>query len=143
MFFQILKALHYLASQNLCHRDVKPANILYSKLDRAKYLFELADFGLVIHQRLASNPCGTSGFMAPEVDLPLLGYPQTPKMDIYSLAMTIEWAYPDMPGSIYRSPSWVWWKPAFNAMTIANPAERASAEVLLFGISWGESLTKK
>ncbi|KAI1941273.1 hypothetical protein LOZ66_001787 [Ophidiomyces ophidiicola] len=44
---QILSALDYLAYQNLIHRDVKPANILYSIQPNGRYHFYLADFEFI------------------------------------------------------------------------------------------------
>ncbi|KAK4065225.1 uncharacterized protein Triagg1_8664 [Trichoderma aggressivum f. europaeum] len=57
---QSLSGLDYLASSNVCHRDVKPDNILYYTLpDKNSYHFQIADFGLAHHQSLAKTVCGT------------------------------------------------------------------------------------
>jgi serine/threonine protein kinase len=87
---QMLSALDYLSSKELCHRDVKPSNILFDKIDR-RYNFQLADFGLANHQKHAKTWCGTRVYMAPELQHGhgLGKYPQTPKMDIWSLFVTI------------------------------------------------------
>lgn len=64
---QMLCALDYLAHQRLCHRDVKPENILYWHVAQGVYGFQLADFGLVNHQRFATTFCGTGYYQAPEL----------------------------------------------------------------------------
>lgn len=87
---QMLSALDYLSSRNLCHRDVKPANILFST-HHDQHHFQLADFGLANHQQLAGTVCGTRVYAAPELhpDYGLGRYRQTPKMDVWSLFVTI------------------------------------------------------
>ncbi|KAI1962425.1 hypothetical protein LOZ58_002767 [Ophidiomyces ophidiicola] len=52
---QILSALDYLAYQNLIHRDVKPANILYSIQPNGRYHFYLADFEFIDNFGTTSN----------------------------------------------------------------------------------------
>lgn len=42
---QILSALDYLASKDICHRSVNPDNILYVN-EGGNFIFQLADFGL-------------------------------------------------------------------------------------------------
>lgn len=99
----MLSAFDYLASQNLCHRDIKPQNILYDCLDSDKYLFQLADFGLAHDFRLASTFCGSGLYMAPELHN---NKPQSPKMDMWSLFVTlieIHPMYPKFPPT-FRAP---------------------------------------
>lgn len=84
----MLRALDYLAHENLIHRDVKPDNILYSK-SNAGFTFQLADFGLARHysrhhSSAGGTVCGTTGFQAPEL-FPLcsnVNAKQSPKLDI-------------------------------------------------------------
>src|SRR4051812_48593879 len=79
---QMLSALDYLACNNVCHRDVKPENIVYywvQQEDDKAYTFQLADFGLTTrigHPGLARTQCGTGMYMAPEVHFGTFG--QTP-----------------------------------------------------------------
>ncbi|KAI1954028.1 hypothetical protein LOZ57_000372 [Ophidiomyces ophidiicola] len=84
---QILSALDYLAYQNLIHRDVKPANILYSIQSNGRYHFYLADFGLIDNFGTTSN-IGTRVYFAPEI---VLGMPQTDRVDVWALFMTMMW----------------------------------------------------
>lgn len=46
IIFQILKALEYLNSKQIMHRDFKPQNILVSKTNNNFTLIKIADFGL-------------------------------------------------------------------------------------------------
>lgn len=73
---QILVALSYLHSINIAHRDLKPENILLDENDNAK----LSDFGLsrfVKPDELATTPCGSPSYAAPEV---LSGAPYDAKL---------------------------------------------------------------
>ena len=66
---QILSALDYLASRKLCHRDVKPQNILFDTPSSGEYNFQLTDFGLVNYETQAQTFCGTPIYMPPELNL--------------------------------------------------------------------------
>jgi serine/threonine protein kinase len=84
---QMLSALDFLAFNKLCHRDVKPDNILYDHAAGKGYHFQLADFGLSNHHSQATTFCGTSYFQAPELytELRCDTRLQSPKMDVWSL----------------------------------------------------------
>ncbi|KAH6976076.1 kinase-like domain-containing protein [Ilyonectria sp. MPI-CAGE-AT-0026] len=96
MLYQMLRALTWLSSRNMCHRDVKPQNILYGEGEGGKgFLFQLADFGLAGVANVSFGRIGTVGYMAPEV---LAHGLHTPKMDVWSLFITLvtanNWRYP-------------------------------------------------
>lgn len=83
---QVLDALDACHSQAVFHRDVSPRNVIVDGSGRAV----LIDFGLGFSEeftagtRLTSQPLGTSGFRAPELDHdPLLA---APTVDVYSAA---------------------------------------------------------
>ncbi|PQE08149.1 calcium calmodulin-dependent kinase protein [Rutstroemia sp. NJR-2017a BVV2] len=85
---QMLFVLHHLeVARNILHRDIKPANILYT-IEEGKYIFRLADFGLSkgCDDASAKSDLGTEFYKAPKVGNDVR---QTPKMDIYSLYITL------------------------------------------------------
>ena len=100
VFQQMLRALMYIASVGILHRDVKPANILYTYEETApsesteglvmyeNFRFVLADFGLSKEQVQARTlQKGSPLYMAPEICIP--GAQQTYKVDVYSLGVTM------------------------------------------------------
>ena len=66
---QMCQALKYLHDRDICHRDVKPDNILIYSHD--PYVFKLSDFGLSKiappDQTNLETFCGTMLYCAPEV----------------------------------------------------------------------------
>lgn len=143
LMFHMLSALDYLAAQPkpLCHRDVKPDNILYRTRD-GEYNFQLADFGLVNVQQDADTFCGTKVFMAPEM-VQNHGQNICPKVDVWSLFVTLvsvipeksfnpgRWKtrpYPEIWAAIRReaecAQEWAY-------MAHEDPAQRASAAAML------------
>ena len=66
LFYQIVKAISYCQSKNICHRDIKLENILVQKND----IIKIIDFGFAIkcrknqYQKLL---CGTLCYMPPEI----------------------------------------------------------------------------
>ncbi|KAK3309295.1 kinase-like domain-containing protein [Chaetomium strumarium] len=144
---QMLSALDYLVFKNLCHRDVKPPNILYKSLRQDKYHFELADFGFANDIRLANTFCGTMFYLAPEVHSHGV---QTPKLDVWSLFVTMLEIHPqsnfpppgvtdylDIVRAVQAHQGWDQLKP----MARMDPARRASAAQMLVRIFNGQGLT--
>lgn len=86
-FHHMLKAIDYLAANDLIHRDLKPANILY-KSHQGQYLFQLGDLGFCNHASLSKTLAGTPFYTAPEI---YQGGKQTHKVDVWSLYVTMLW----------------------------------------------------
>jgi serine/threonine protein kinase len=97
---QICRALEYLKSHRIVHRDVKPANVFLNRTSRpANWHVKLGDFGIVkwgdFHSSIATGTLtvssqkglGTLKYMAPEQAL----RPKyvTIKADIWSLGITL------------------------------------------------------
>ena len=82
---QILNALEYIHSQKICHRDVKPENILFKG-----GIPKLADFGLarVMSGTSKFSMVGTPYYLAPEV----ISGDYNMKCDIWSLGVVIYYA---------------------------------------------------
>lgn len=145
---QMLAALDYLTSRQLCHRDVKPANILYT-IKGGNCIFQLADFGLSNHHTLAHTICGTEMFMAPEIrpgqDK------QTSKVDVWSLFVTVmsvmgtagldstRWRpYEEILDRVRTASSQ---HPNLSPMAREDPNFRASAAQMLVQVFDGHGLT--
>jgi len=68
-FKQIIIGLHYLHSQGVCHRDLKPQNILLS----SDYTIKIVDFGFATPLQgreghgFNATKVGTLSYMAPEL----------------------------------------------------------------------------
>ncbi|KLU90697.1 serine/threonine protein kinase [Magnaporthiopsis poae ATCC 64411] len=154
---QMLSALDYLAYNNVCHRDVKPDNIIYFWVradskdppDDKAYTFQLADFGLTTFNRLALTRCGSPYYMAPEVYYGKGA--QTPKVDVWSLFATIAdihacFSFPPAAANEYedvlraiRIASLV--KHQLTPMVREDPNHRASAAQMLVSAFGGRGLT--
>jgi len=91
MLRQLGSALDAIHGQDICHRDVKPENILVRGEGTAAEEFVLVDFSIAIVKDASetlhglSRAAGTFDYMAPEQ---AIGYAQ-PSSDIYSLARIV------------------------------------------------------
>ena len=66
IFKQIIQAINYCQSKNICHRDIKLENILIIKDDVVK----LIDFGFAVitdKETYQTLLCGSPSYMAPEI----------------------------------------------------------------------------
>lgn len=83
--YEIINAIDYLHSQNVCHLDIKPSNILIDRSGRVK----LADFGMSnsYYGLCNRDRVGTRLYRAPEV------FDEKPfdpfKADVWSLGMSL------------------------------------------------------
>ncbi|HMP28379.1 MAG TPA: serine/threonine-protein kinase [Saprospiraceae bacterium] len=89
ILYYIGKALSYLKSQNIIHRDVKPANIMFGGGDIAEGLIpKLGDFGLAVKienpDKTVSRLIGSANFIAPEIIDQKYSFP----VDLWALGVT-------------------------------------------------------
>ena len=83
---QILGILIYLESQNIVHKDIKPANILWDNNKQQAYLIDFGFSSLINSAGVSSTLLGTVGFMSPEQ---LFKGKISHQGDLYSLGATI------------------------------------------------------
>lgn len=96
IFMQICEVMHYAHSQGFVHRDLKPHNIMLTKVADRPDFVKLVDFGIVkldgikqaISQRLtaAGEICGSPIYMSPEQ---VLDEPVDARSDIYSFGIVM------------------------------------------------------
>jgi serine/threonine protein kinase len=87
IFKEILEPMLIMHSKGICHRDIKPKNIL---LDTEEFIIKITDFGLSVicsEYELLSGSCGTEQYKAPEV-LKDKDY-DGKKADIFSLGILL------------------------------------------------------
>ncbi|KAI3334146.1 kinase-like domain-containing protein [Ustulina deusta] len=149
VFRQMLQAIDFLATEDIIHRDVKPANILYV-VQSSQYCFQLSDFGLSNSPSIARTLAGSPLYMAPEISQ---GGRQTHKVDVWSLCATILWTL-DVDEFRQRSNEYRSFEDCHRAvqsrapkvrlieeMGRVNPEERASAAQMLIKCFDGEGLS--
>ena len=143
IFPQMLRALNYLASEGIVHRDVKPENILYISQPGDPHRFQLGDFGLCNRVVDAVSFAGSRLYIPPEMFVERC---QTHKVDVWSLFVTMLWILDagefrqrstqfKYDAEVQRAASFA----ASNVdsdlkiqeMAIVNPEERASAAQML------------
>lgn len=91
----VLSALAFIHAKRIVHRDLKPENLLYKDKEPGAPL-KLIDFGLALQlapHELATEVCGTTSYMAPEV---IKGQYST-ECDLWSLGIIV---YFMMSGSL-------------------------------------------
>ena len=154
-FYQVVDAVKYLHSNQVCHRDLKLENLLLAH-SKSFSLVKVSDFGLskVLDDDLLQSYVGTPIYMAPEVlamgqRLESRGY--TNKADCWSLGVILyvllsgkhpfskgeEMVSQIMEGKV-RSMSGVVWdkvtilaKSLVRALLVTDPEKRLSAEEIL------------
>lgn len=68
MLFNLCSALHYLHSNSIVHRDVKPENLFVNNLPDGSKILKLGDFGLATEVKdKLFTVCGTPTYVAPEI----------------------------------------------------------------------------
>jgi len=85
IFSQLLDGLEAMHNLNICHRDIKPNNILVGEND---FILKYVDFGMGIESNSKlENFLGTPNFAAPELHLRRPYYGKSE--DIFSLGVTL------------------------------------------------------
>lgn len=86
IFKQIIDAVAYCHSLNICHRDIKDENIIVDE----NMVVKLIDFGsscIIGNDKEFNVFCGTLEYAAPEI---LLGYPyKGPEVEVWALGVTL------------------------------------------------------
>lgn len=85
---QICRAVKYLHSNNICHRDIAPSNFLYRKYDDGCIVVKLSDFGISkdLENQLTSSDSAVKGRVV-DPELSRIGFGSfKPIHDLYPLA---------------------------------------------------------
>jgi calcium/calmodulin-dependent protein kinase I len=84
----LIDALNFCHQNNIVHRDIKPENILLaSKTDDSQV--KLIDFGFAgdLNRKNMSTPCGTPGYVAPEIINAKDTSSYGPSVDVWSMGV--------------------------------------------------------
>jgi serine/threonine protein kinase len=86
--YELTKAIAYIHSLSIVHRDVKLENVLIQKHLDSTRTIKLADFGLAVrvdeNEKSLMDKCGTPSYVAPEI---LAGTGYGLQVDIWSLGV--------------------------------------------------------
>jgi len=152
MTHKLVSAVMYMHEQGVVHRDLKPENMLMTD-ESKEAAVKITDFGLSKitdgHSALMKTPCGTPGYIAPEV-LHMKGYGR--EVDMWSIGVIVyillcgfppfyEEELPRLFATImagrYDFPS-PWWdtvsadaKDLVNKLLVVDPKKRLTAEQVL------------
>ena len=90
IFSQINSGLKIMIDKGLCHRDLKPQNILYSYTNKEKtdFIIKICDFGLITDlekTQINKTNAGTFIYKAPEIETGTYNN----KCDLYSLGIIL------------------------------------------------------
>lgn len=84
----VTSAVQYMHEMGIVHRDLKPENLLYSDNSSSSRI-KITDFGLakfITATEVMSTPCGTPGYVAPEI---LKGERYGPEVDMWSIGVIL------------------------------------------------------
>lgn len=104
--WQAFRALAYLHSQGIAHRDLSPGNILLQSRKPTLHI-RLADFGLSKNAASLKTYVGTAPYIAPEVHEMADGAPHyTSAVDVWSLAVVLLQLIAGFPNSRTDGVAW-------------------------------------
>jgi len=147
----LTKAVQYMHQNGIVHRDLKPENLIYSSDDYNSPI-KITDFGFakfVSPREALTTPCGTPGYIAPEV---LNSEPYGPEVDLWSIGVILYILlcgyppfYAETPLAIFEliklgefnfsGPNWEWIseeaKDLVTRLLVIKPAHRFTCKQVL------------